>query len=71
MTEQVSDIALLFSTDPLSYTKEGKELERLIEHYRKSWHLFRTTGTVKEAKPKSAKAEANLSLAGKLNLTGL
>lgn len=65
----MSDLAELFARDPLSYTKDGKELETIIEEMRKKRGQF-NLGNAKAGKvtgPTSEKAKA----VSKLDLGGL
>lgn len=64
----MSDLAELFSRDPLSFTKEGKELETIIEEMRKKRGQFNLgnakAGKVTAPKSEKGKAVANLDLGG-------
>lgn len=72
----MTDIAELFSRDPLTYTKEGGEVRAIVEHMRKSRHQF-NLGSMNAGRtkaPTSAKGKAVASLAASglsLNLKAL
>lgn len=63
----MSDLAALFAQDPLTYTKEGKELETIIAEFRANRGRFllgaKSAGSTK---PKSEKAKAIEALSDKI-----
>lgn len=66
----MSDLAELFARDPLSYTKEGKELETIIEEMRKKRGQF-NLGNAKAGKiAKAPTSEKGKAVSG-LDLGGL
>lgn len=74
----MSDISELFGRDPLSYTREGGEVRKIVEHFRKARGQF-NLGNMKagatKTKAPSEKAQKvaslGLSLGLKLNLGAL
>lgn len=66
------DIAELFRRDPLSYTKDGGELEAIIQRMREARGQF-NLGNAKagSTKPLSEKAKATNALLDKLDLGDL
>lgn len=68
----MTDLAELFSRDPLTYTKEGGELRSIIAAFRERRAQF-NTGNMKagSTKPVSEKQKAVLSIADKLDMKGL
>lgn len=74
----MSDIAQLMSQDPLTYTKESQEVERIVATFRERRSQFNLAAAnpVKKAAstaPKSAAGKAAASLGGglKLNLSSI
>lgn len=72
----MSDLTELFSRDPLSFTKEGEEVKKIVTRLREARGQFdlgsQKAGNLKA--PKSAKGKAVASLAGSglsLNLQAL
>jgi hypothetical protein len=70
----MSDLAELFSRDPLSYTKEGGELRTIIEEMRKKRGQFilgnSKAGSMKASKPSEKAAAAAAAIEG-VNIGGL
>lgn len=64
----MSDIALLFSRDPLTLTRE--DISTIIEEMRKSRHAF-NLGNMKagSTKPKTAKQKEVSELASKISIS--
>lgn len=63
----MSDLADLFSRDPLSYTKEGGEVDKIIEALRSQRHLFKL-GNMSAGSAKPKKKTATAAAAEKLSL---
>lgn len=70
----MTDLQQLFSQDPLTYTKEGSEIAKIVAKFRESRGQF-SLGAMKAGKttpPKSATGKAAASLSGlSLNLQSL
>lgn len=64
----MSDLSELFARDPLSYTKDGKELETIIAEMRKKRGQFvlgnAKAGNMKAPTSEKAKAVAGIDLGG-------
>ena len=61
----MSDISIIFARDPLLYTKDAGEVEKVIAAMREMRHTFNTTGmATKKASPKQKESAdaAGLSL---------
>ncbi len=65
----MTDIALIFARDPLSYTKEGQELETVVREMRKARNNF-NAGNMKagSTKPKTEKQKAVAELLSGLSI---
>lgn len=70
----MTDLQQLFSQDPLTYTKEGDEVAKIVAKFRESRGQF-SLGAMKAGKttaPKTATGKAAASLSGlSLNLQSL
>lgn len=72
----MTDLQTLFALDPLTYTKEGEEVKKIVARLRDSrgqYNLAAQTAPKKAATPRSASAKAAATLAPglKINLTSL
>ena len=69
----MTDLADIFAQDPLTYTKEGREVELIVQKLRESRHRFnsvdKTAGTM--TPPKTATGRAAAGLGDQLSLTDL
>jgi len=69
----MTDIAEIFARDPLSYTKEGGEVQLIVQKLRDSRHRFnsgdKSAGTM--APPKTATGRAAKELGEQLSLKDL
>ncbi len=69
----MTDIAQIFAADPLSYTKEGREVELIVQKMRETRHRFnagdKSAGTM--APPKTATGRAAKELGSQLSLKDL
>jgi hypothetical protein len=63
----MSDLAQLMSQDPLTFTKEGGEVEKIVAAFRErrtQFNLAAASPVKKAAAPKTASAKAAASLSG-------
>ena len=69
----MTDLAEIFARDPLSYTKEGREVELIVQKLRDSRHRFnsgdKSAGTM--TPPKTATGRAAKELGDQLSLKDL